>query len=216
MRRIVLAAALLIALGAAGTASAQSAGEREDKARAALAAGQYEAALAAYEQLYVETNRPAYLREIGRCYQFTGQPDKAIRTYRTYLERAPKLSAAERTEVDGDIAQMEALKASRAQDLAPPAVNALPDGAAAAPAAPAVAAPRAPAASPLPMLDGQTPAVSATPAPAPTERPFHETWWFWTAVGALVVGTIVVIGVSRGGTSTPDSKLGDMEAFTKK
>ena len=39
------------------------------------------------------------------------------------------------------------------------------------------------------------------PRPTPERKPFYKKWWFWTAVGAVVVGTGVGIGVgvsSRG------------------
>jgi hypothetical protein len=39
--------------------------------------------------------------------------------------------------------------------------------------------------------------------PTARERPrakrFYETWWFWTAVGAVVVGTTVGIAVGAQG-----------------
>jgi len=94
---------------------------REREARALFAVGNYQKALDLYGQLFADTLHPTYLRNIGRCQQLMGEPDKAINSFREYLRKAPKLSAQERTEVEGFIAEMSALKATK--DGAAPAVG---------------------------------------------------------------------------------------------
>lgn len=52
-------------------------------------------------------------------------------------------------------------------------------------------------APPDPDLGGPTPAPAAS-------TPFYETWWFWTAVGVVVVGTTVgVVAATAGSESSP-------------
>ena len=66
----------------------------EMKAREAFAAGRYEEALELFAKLYAQTVHPVYLRNIGRCYQNLGDPDKAISAFREYLRKAKAITAA--------------------------------------------------------------------------------------------------------------------------
>ena len=60
---------------------------RELKAREEFAAGRYQAALDIFAKLYAETLHPIYLRNVGRCYQNLGDPDRAIISFRDYLRK---------------------------------------------------------------------------------------------------------------------------------
>src|SRR5262245_57681450 len=117
-------------------AAARAAGDSGDelKARTAFAAGEYKEALEIYARLYAETMHPTYLRNIARCHQNLGNPDKAISSFREYLRKSPELSAAQRKEIEGYIAEMEQLKQSQARPPAAPAST--PPPAAPPPAAP--------------------------------------------------------------------------------
>jgi tetratricopeptide (TPR) repeat protein len=42
------------------------------------------------------------------------------------------------------------------------------------------------------------PPVEPTPEPAPASTPIYKRWWFWTAIGAVVVGTGVGLGAYYG------------------
>src|SRR6185436_6126638 len=89
-------------------------------ARQEFAAGRYAAALEMFAQLYAETLHPTYLRNIGRCHQELGDPDKAIASFRQYLAKAKDVKPSERQEVEGFIRDMEELKRKRAEATAPP------------------------------------------------------------------------------------------------
>src|SRR4051812_1973988 len=93
----------------APSAWAAATDKREMRAREAYAAGQYKEALDLYVKLYAEKLHPTYLRNIGRCYQLLGDPDKAINSFHEYLHKAGKLTTSERAEVEGYIHDMEAL-----------------------------------------------------------------------------------------------------------
>jgi hypothetical protein len=176
-RSPILNAILVVAVWCAGAAPARGAppprrDQREVEAREAFVTGRYQQALDLFGKLYAETLHPTYLRNIGRCYQKLGDPDRAISTFRDYLRKAAPLPASERAEIDDYIAEMEALKKERAQAARPgpaPVPAPPPTAPAAAASAPAyVSAPAAPAAGP--------------------EQRSGTRWWLWTAVGAAVVG----------------------------
>ncbi len=51
--------------------------------------------------------------------------------------------------------------------------------------------------------------------PSPTEksssRPIVKQWWFWTALGAAVATSIVILVLADRGPSTPNTTLGNQE-----
>jgi ferric-dicitrate binding protein FerR (iron transport regulator) len=162
---------------------------RELQAREAFATGRYQEAIELYGKLYAEKLHPTYLRNIGRCYQKLKEPEKAIDSFRDYLGRVKNIPAAEKSEIEGYIAEMEALKKKQDADKA----------AAAAPAAVV-----APVVAPVPRLEPAAPApqtqlLAATPPPAPESTPFYKRGWFWgvTAgvVAVAVVGALWAAGV---------------------
>jgi hypothetical protein len=58
-------------------------------------------------------------------------------------------------------------------------------------------------------------AVPTAPLPAPAGEPpsITQKWWFWAAVGALVVSTTVLLVVATREAEAPRTRLGNMEAF---
>src|SRR4051812_40336668 len=84
----------------------------EIKARTAFIAERYDEAAELYAQLYGETLHPVYLRNLGRCHQKLGHPERAIELFRDYLKKAPALTAAEEQEIRSYIREMEALAAN--------------------------------------------------------------------------------------------------------
>jgi hypothetical protein len=145
---------------------------REIEAREAYVTGHYERALELFGKLYAETLHPTYLRNVGRCYQNLRDPGRAISTFRDYLRKAPALSAKERAEIEGYIAEMQALE--REQAAAQPAR---------APDPPRLAARPEPGPPP--------PVVVAQPAPRALPEAKPSRWWLWTALGVVVAGGVV-------------------------
>ncbi len=159
------------------------------QAREAFGAGRYQDALDLFAKLYGETLHPNYLRNIGRCQQNLGDPDKAITSFREYLRQAKNVSQAERAEVEGFITELE--EAKRQKTGAP----------AAAPAPTAPTPP--PSALPVPKVSSPEP-TNGTPRvifvdPPRAEPAVYQTWWFWTTVGVVVAGGIVGALVLSGG-----------------
>ena len=77
-------AVVIFSVALAFSAAARAAGDSGDelKARTAFAAGDYKEALDIYARLYAETMHPKYLRNIARCHQNLGNPDKAISSFK--------------------------------------------------------------------------------------------------------------------------------------
>jgi hypothetical protein len=155
---------------------------REMQAREAYAAGSYKDALDIYTKLYAEKLHPTFLRNIGRCYQNLGEPERAISSFREYLRKAKDMSAEERQEVDGYIEEMEELQKKNEAAAQPEVSEAKPQ--------PVIAmAPSVP--PPAPPAQSLVVAQPAAPAPVSTTPPFYKRAWFWGLVGGVVVaGTI--------------------------
>ena len=83
-----------------------------------------------------------------------------------------------------------------------------------------------PPATPVPPVPEATvfPGASAPPPasrgldltqPSPTEksssRPIVKQWWFWTALGAAVAASVVILVVADRGPSAPSTTLGNKE-----
>ena len=191
----------VLAQATPGQAASKAKDSRELRAREDFATGHYQEAIDLYGKLYAEKLHPTYLRNIGRCYQKLKEPEKAIDSFRDYLTRAKNLSADERKEIEGYIADMEALKerqaAEKAQAAKPPAPTT--EKAAAAPAglSPVAPTPNLQPGQPAP----QTQLIAATPPPPPESPPFYERAWFW-GVAAGVVAVAVVGGLYAGGVFT--------------
>jgi tetratricopeptide (TPR) repeat protein len=122
MKRIAsLFVLLVLAIARPLPAHAQSHEEGETRARRLFAVGRYAEALDIYSRLYAETGHPTYMRNIGRCFQSLGEPDKAIGSFREYLRQVPELPPEQRAQVEGYIREMQELKHQRASQTPPPA-----------------------------------------------------------------------------------------------
>jgi tetratricopeptide (TPR) repeat protein len=187
---------LLLAIGLLTSFSARvmgAADPRELKAREEFAAGRYELALDMFAKLYAETLHPNYLRNVGRCYQNLGQPDRAITSFHEYLHKAKGMTPDERAEIDGYIKEMQELKKQQEEASA---------------AKPAAAATPLPAAAPPPE-SAKPPGlvVQATPSPEPAEEshPIYAKWWFWAIVAGAVGAGVGVAAAAGVFTHTSDA-----------
>ena len=183
---LALVVGILIAIFATRALGAPD--PRELKAREDFAGGRYQEALDLFARLYAESLHPNYLRNIGRCYQNLGQPDRAISSFRDYLRKGKEISADEHQEIEGYIKEMQDLKRQR-EGAAPEKDHPVN------PTVPLVPLP-ASGSQPAPEVVVVTPAPAA-PASA-GETPVYERWWFWTLVGGAVaigLGAAAAAGV---------------------
>jgi tetratricopeptide (TPR) repeat protein len=171
---------------------------RELKAREEFAAGRYQDALDIFAKLYAETLHPIYLRNVGRCYQNLGDPDRAIISFRDYLRKHKTIEPHERSEVEGFIAEMEELKKQRAVAAAPATAPPRP----ASTITPLVVAPQ-------PATRGAPEALVTVPAGPSSEpsSPVYARWWFWTIIAAAAVGAGLGVAAATGAlTKTTDAR----------
>ena len=180
------------------------------KATAAYNLGKYPEAAKEYEAAYEQTLDANLLFNIGQAYRLAGERDKAITAYRSFIRSAPE--SEQRQLAESKIREIERQRSAPPPAPAPAPVPAaapapVPAPAAVAPAATPELSATAPVAAP--------PAATPSPAPAPTSAspstetpsnlvaapvvpepspptPFYKGWPFWTAVGAVVVGAVVL------------------------
>jgi tetratricopeptide (TPR) repeat protein len=188
MRRLRFAVVVSVAVSIAalsGAPAVAASDPREISAREAFVAGRYQEALDLFAKLYAETLHPNYLRNIGRCYQSLGDPDKAITSFHDYLRKAKNITPDERKEIEGYIADMEQLKKER--ESAPKPSEPSHETASAAP----LPVPSAPA----PATANASISLVAAPASPPSgeeteSAPVYKKWWFWTLIGVAVAGGV--------------------------
>jgi hypothetical protein len=198
LRSVALGCVVAFGLALAAPRGAGAADTRELKAREEFAAGRYQQALDLFAKLYAESLHPTYLRNIGRCYQNLGDPDKAIISFRDYLRKQKSITPEERAEIEGFIAEMEQLKKQRAASGASPGA---PPPESRSPAPPNDESTIAPLpAAPAPKDTGAPETLVSAPATHPTDEasPIYTRWWFWTIVGAAAVGAGLGIAAATG------------------
>jgi len=208
------AALVLTVVVLAGAGVARAADPTAEKARAHFQQGdtyfkleKYANALQEFEQAYLAKQDPSFLYNIAQCHRLMGNRAEANRFYKRYLADAP--TAANRPVAEKHIRDLES--ALGAEELTGAHV------------APATGAPGAEPSGMPPPLPTQAPppvALDARPpppsdamltSPPPTlsqsdDRPIYTKWWFWTAVGGVVVtGLIVALWLNRD-PSCPDAR----------
>jgi tetratricopeptide (TPR) repeat protein len=190
---LVLALAALLTAVAVRTADAAS-DTRELRAREAFAAGRFQDALDLFAKLYAETLHPIYLRNIGRCYQNMGNPDKALISFRDYLRKAKNLTPDEEKEIQGYIKEMEELQKKHEAAATPPPP----------PSGSGSVTPIAPPPT-TPTSNTATVQLTAPPPQAPQESPaVYERWWFWAIVGGVVVAGLGIAFATGAFTKTEE------------
>jgi hypothetical protein len=168
---------------------------REIKAREDFVGGRYQEALDLFAKLYAETLHPNYLRNIGRCYQNLGEPERAITSFRDYLRKGKDISPAEHAEIDGYIAEMEALKRQRAEASETPPAAEHP-----APVVPLPSGGNSATAAPVVIVE-----PASTPAPSEAPTPVYGRWWFWALIAGVVAAGVGVAAAAGAFTKTQDA-----------
>ena len=198
LRRLPLVVVLAAAASGAGSASpAAAAGTDTTRTRDARAhyeqavahynLDEFAPALAEFREAYRLKPDPSFLFNIAQCHRKLGETDAALDFYRKYLRSLP--DAPNRADVERIVADL------RSRQTSAPAA-AMPAPAPLVEAPPPIAPPPAPAPvepAPAPRADVLV-ATPATQAPAP----IYRRWWFWTGLGAVVVGAVVAsVALSR-------------------
>jgi tetratricopeptide (TPR) repeat protein len=204
-RCVALAAALSISLASAGVlaqqkrADAAAAPSSEDEVarglfqagKAAYEASNYTDALNFFEQAYARSGRPQLLYNVGQSADRLRQDQKALDAFKKYLELVP--DASNRVEVETRIGVLERTIAER-NHSAPVAAVPTPSETAAQ-------------AQPAPHEAPTSDVAFDEPDEAGGE-PVTKKGWFWTGVGAVVLGgTAVALAVALGGEEAGQEPL---------
>ena len=204
IRWLALVAALGVGLLAAEARAATD--PREITAREHFVAGRYQQALDLFAKLYSETLHPVYLRNIGRCYQNLGEPDRAISSFHDYLRKAKGITAEERGEIDGYIREMEELKRQHESEAAASGAKPAPAANPSPPVQPLALAAPPPASSPKGDTNGSV-VVSTSPTTAPQAEssPIYTRWWFWAAVVGVAAAGVGIAAAAGAFNRTQDA-----------
>jgi len=191
--RLPLRVALLVAALASVAVPARARAAGSDASRVREARGHYEQAvsyynldefapaLAEFREAYRLKPDPSFLFNIAQCHRKLGETDAALDFYRKYLRSLP--DAPNRADVERIVADLRARQTSAPVASTPAPAPLVETPAAIAPPPPAPAPVET---TPAPRAHVLV-ATPATEAPAPVYR----RWWFWTGLGAVVVGAVV-------------------------
>jgi tetratricopeptide (TPR) repeat protein len=175
-----LAAVIAIASSAlAAEAGEEVAKKHYQQATALFATGRYDEAGEEYEAAYVAGPEPALLFDAAQAYRHGSRKDRALLLLKNYLMLYPKAPNVD--VVRAQVAQLkEAMEASPAPAV--PSVESKPVPSAESATNPSTLVPTTPAGAGL---------QSAT-QPAPRRILLHQKWWFWTTIGTVISGAVVV------------------------
>ena len=195
-------------------ASRTWAADRENQERTAKKAcllGDFKKGTEILADLYIDTNNPTYIYNQGRCLEQSGQNETAILRFQEYLRKAEGLSPADADAVRKRIDDLQAALDRRGKPGAaePVAVPAPTPEATTSPTTP-VAFTILPSAAPAPTPEPLGIAQSVPNPEPPASQPVYKTWWFWTGIGAVVVGGVVtaVVLSSKSAAKSPACEKG--------
>ena len=209
VKKALGAVTLTVVLLLAGR-SARAADAKAEQARAHFQQGdtyfkldKYANALQEFEQAYLAKQDPSFLYNIAQCHRLMGNRVEAIRFYKRYITDAP--AAANRPVAEKHIRELES--ALGAEELTGPHAAPAPTTPAPAPSG-GMPAPSPTPAQPALALAAPPPPPSDTalgaPPPSPTDdQPIYTKWWFWTAVGGVVVGGLLIALLTNRDPSCP-------------
>jgi tetratricopeptide (TPR) repeat protein len=153
--------------------------------KVALEIGRFAVALKEFEAGYKLARLPAFLFNIGQCHRNLSNYEKAIFSYRLYLEKLP--NAPNRAAVETLIAELEEKAEEKRRLEAQQATT------------------KVPSYTPEP----KEPTIPRPPPPPPT-TPWYKQWWFWVPVGIVVSGAAAAGGYYAFRKKDPDMPPSDL------
>lgn len=164
--------------------------EQARKATRRFNLGHFDLALTYYEHIYKLSGDINVLYSIAQCHRELGNYRKAIHAYKRFaagMESASdQLYKKYRNRIPVARKYIKELK-NKAAHTSPPAPATKAETGQAEPVA---LVPPAPPAPPPPV-------ITSGPDTQPEKAPLHKKWWFWTLVGAVVVGgTLGILAVT--------------------
>ena len=212
--RIAFVAACMVAMlarPALGQADKATAKAHFEAATRLYDVQEFAKALEEYKAAYLAKPDPVFLFNIGQCYRKLGKREKAIEFYRNFLKKAPA-DDPNRPTVESRLRETES--GVGAEAVPPPPIQPAVEPAAAPPVPPPLSA------IPEPQVASEPAGVDLSSSPSATAEdprtPVYRTWWFWTGVGAVVVGgaiTAVILATRGSSTNTANADLGTRTVF---
>jgi tetratricopeptide (TPR) repeat protein len=143
--------------------------------RKAYDSGDYSGGLSYFERAYEQSPRPGLLFNIGQAAYRLRSDDKALRSFKAYLDQTPL--APNRSEVESRIRELEQGTGPTTPTYVSPEQAARSGGA-----------------TPLWAWPSTSENVDHPP---PSSEPVTKKWWFWTTIGVIVVGgTVAAIAIA--------------------
>jgi hypothetical protein len=164
---------------------------KERAAKRACLVGDVDKGVGILADLYIDTGDATHIFNQGRCFEQNGKNDQAVLRFKEYLRKAKDLS---QEDSDAVLKKIDELQGAAGQHgvQPPPAASTVP---AAKPIVPAAAVPpsyAAPQSTAGPSTPDPLSISQSGPPPEPQEsQPAYKRWWFWTGIGAVVVGGVV-------------------------
>ena len=196
MTRSLVAALVAVSLATAPARASDKIDAKERKARVECAAGNYAEGVRLLAELWVTTGDANWVYNQGRCYEQSGQNDLAVSRFREYLRKAPSLPAEHVEAVNRRIDELQRQASNRAAP-APTVINLV-----------SPASPPAQAQAPTPGIDRSAELVSPPQPAQVNDSPVYARWWFWTGVGAVVVGGVVTAVLLSHSSKSPACDAG--------
>ena len=161
-----------------------------------FAVGEFADAAAEYEAAFKLHQDPALLFNAAQSRRLAGENQKALVLYKNFLHLYPSSPnvPAVREQIDK---LQEAIAAENKAKTSPPTTTVEPgtSGTAATTTAPSTTTTTAPPAtttSTPPSTASTAPTAGGEPSPTSERPPIYKKWWFWTAVGVVVVAAVVI------------------------
>lgn len=188
MMRAVVVALMLVCFPTASWAGVSRANARKAKmlyrsAQKAYKNGQYSHAANLFKRAHGFDPRPAFLLNVAQSYRMAKMPSEAIDYFEQFLAAAPRTRM--RAQVQGLIDDLRKTLPKPEPPITPPPPK------------------KDPQKKPPPFVRTD-PIPPANPPTTSGGTAFYKTWWFWTAVGVVVVGTATGVGVAAASASGPD------------
>jgi tetratricopeptide (TPR) repeat protein len=200
---LLLCLSISPATWAQGLAEEELASAREHfkRGEAHFSLAEFEQALAEYRQAYQVRPLPPLLFNMAQCYRHLGDQRRAIFLLKRFLSAAPPEKQQEQAQ--SILAQLEAQAQRTPRAPGPTTMPAALEKDLKADPTPRQASQSAP--QKIQGLDFKAAAVPLSSSTPARVQPFYKTWWFWTIVSGVVVGSasVAVVAAYRNEESWP-------------
>lgn len=184
MELVIVATPLLPVRAAAAPSAVVSKLHAEGATRYRL--GRFREALVKFKAALALTARPSLLFNIAQCHRQLGERGQALFYYKLYLSESERLHPNQQIPFAAEVkGHLRRLQSAAKTSTTKPAAAAV-ETSTTKPAAAAIVLPPGPGRNAIGSV--------------PVNRPIYKRWWFWTLIGAAVIGaTAAAVAANSGG-----------------